>query len=228
MSLPERRGLERRRDERERSRLIDQLISAEQDERRRLADFLHDTSLQSLSGIALMLDGGLNALEQGRLDEARRVIEVARDRQRKEIAALRDLSFDLEPVVLRDQGFEPAVRELTSRLGLEREVQFDLSLGDAESLAEKAKVALYQMLRESVEVAIRRGPPTRIWIDVGSTEDGGIRMTIRDNARGERRQRTFEALAERARSLNGALTVEAADDGGTTVAVTLPPYVARG
>src|SRR5207247_638042 len=50
--------------EAERSRLSDQLITAEQDERRRLANELHDGAVQSLSGVALMLDAGLNSIEE--------------------------------------------------------------------------------------------------------------------------------------------------------------------
>ena len=59
----------RRADERE--RLQARLITAEQDERRRLALFLHDGPLQSLAGIALMHDAALEALAEGRTDDAR-------------------------------------------------------------------------------------------------------------------------------------------------------------
>src|SRR3989449_3849604 len=91
--------------EAERSRLSDQLITAEQDERRRLANELHDGAVQSLSGVALMLDAATGAIESGRLDEASRVLDNALTRHRDTIRSLRDLSFSLEPVVLRDQGF---------------------------------------------------------------------------------------------------------------------------
>src|SRR5690349_11376853 len=52
--------------ETEHARLSDQLITAEQEERRRLALFLHDGPVQSMSGIALMLDGVIDAVEEGR------------------------------------------------------------------------------------------------------------------------------------------------------------------
>ena len=224
----ERRRQERRHEERERARVFDRIITAEQDERRRLADFLHDTSVQALSGVALMLDGGLHALEEGRVDEARTVIRAALERQRKEIGALRELSFQLEPVVLRDHGFPPAVQELTRRIAVDEDIDFELDVEDASSLAEKAQVALYQILRESLHVAIRRGPPSHMNVRVQSTPDGGVRLTIADDARGERRRATFDAVAQYVRSLNGTVTVEAGADGGTTVSVMLPAYVARG
>ena len=50
--------------EAERARLSDQLITAEQDERRRMALFLHDGPVQSLSGISLMLDAVIGVLRR--------------------------------------------------------------------------------------------------------------------------------------------------------------------
>ena len=91
--------------ETEHARLSDQLITAEQEERRRLALFLHDGPVQSMSGIALMLDGVIDAVEEDRIDEAKQVLGSALEKQRQTIRSLRDLSFELEPVVLRDQGF---------------------------------------------------------------------------------------------------------------------------
>src|SRR6266702_4326410 len=96
--------------------LADRLITAEQDERRRLALFLHDGPVQSLSGIALMLDSVVHSIDEGKLDDAKDVLTQALGRHRAAIRALRELSFNLEPVVLRDQGFTPAVRALAEEL----------------------------------------------------------------------------------------------------------------
>jgi signal transduction histidine kinase len=214
--------------EAERTRLSDQLITAEQDERRRLALFLHDTAVQSLSGIALMLDAGLHSIEAGELDQARTVIGGALERHRATIGSLRDLSFALEPIVLRDQGFAPAVKALAEQIGLERGIQIDVDVGAAEELAEKAQAALYQIVREALQGAVHRGPPTRISVRVRRADDGSFEAVVADDAPGERRRRTFEAIAERARTVSGRLDVEEAPDGtGTTLRVTLPAYASQ-
>src|SRR5271170_5229941 len=95
---------------------LDRLIAAEQDERRRLALFLHDGPVQQLAGIALMLDATAHLIGSGRTDEAMAILATALDRHRETIRELRDLSFALEPVVLRDQGFEPAIQELADQV----------------------------------------------------------------------------------------------------------------
>ena len=207
-------------------RVSDELIAAEQEERRRLALALHDGPVQTLSGIALMLDAVRASLESGRVDEARDVLDAVLARQREAIRSLRDLSFALEPVVLRDQGFEPAVRALAEQLGLSREIQINLDLETGERLAEKAKVALYQIVREALHQSLTRGPPTRIAVSVTPTDDGGVVAVIEDDGAGERRRRSFEGLEERARPVAGRVTVDARD-GGTTVRVELPAYTAR-
>src|SRR6266480_1205765 len=160
-------------------------------------------------------------------EDARRVLASALERHRETIRSLRDLSFNIEPVVLRDQGFGPAVRAFADQVGLSNQIQIDLDLDAADQLAEKARVGLYQIIREAVSQAIRRGPPTRIAIRVEEL-DGEIATEIADDGTGERRRRSFEAIEERARTLNGHMTVGAGANGGTAVRVVLPRYAAEG
>jgi signal transduction histidine kinase len=213
--------------ESERARLSDQLIVAEQEERRRLALFLHDGPVQSLAGIGLMLDAAIDSLGGERLEEADRVLRSVLERHRDTIRSLRELSFNIEPVVLRDQGFGPAVKAFADQVGISNRIQFDLDLDAAEGLTENARVGLYQIIREAVNQALRRGPPTRISIRVAEAEDGSVETVIADDGAGERRRSSFDDIEERARTLSGGLYVEAGEDGGTAVRVVLPPYVAR-
>ena len=223
----ERRRYERRAEERERLLLADQLITAEQEERRRLALFLHDGPVQSLAGISLMLDAVTDSIKEERLDEAAQVLGSALQRHRDTIRSLRDLSFNIEPVVLRDQGFGPAVQSFAEQVGLANEIQVDVDVDAADALTEHARVGLYQIIRESVNHAIRRGPPSRISIRVAEVADGAVEALIADNGTGERRRATFDEIEERARTLGGQLLVDAGEDGGTEVRVVLPPYVAQ-
>jgi signal transduction histidine kinase len=210
--------------EAERSRLSEQLITAEQDERRRLANELHDGAVQSLSGVALLLDAGLNSIAEGRGEEAREIIGRALERHRATIGQLRSLSFSLEPVVLRDHGFAPAVRALTDQIELGHQLRIDVDVDAAERLAERTQAALYQIIREALDQAVRRGPPKTLAVTIRETDDGGVETEITDDAPGERRRRSLEELAERARTLNGVMTVHQGEGGGTTVRVVLPPY----
>jgi signal transduction histidine kinase len=208
----------------ERDRLVARIITAEQDERRRLALFLHDGPVQNLSGIALMLDAAVQAIDDGRPEAARGIMASALEKHRETIRSLRDLSFNIEPVVLRDQGFSSAVEELANQLGLEHKVQIEVDVAMAGKLGEKEQVGLYQIVRESLSQAVRRGPPSKISVTVGETASGQIETIVADNGTGERRTAALEAIGERASTLNGRFSVEHGADGGTAIRVLLPPY----
>ena len=214
--------------EEERSRLADRIITAEQDERRRLALFLHDGPVQNLAGIALMLDAAVHALDDTRPADAHAIMSKALEKHRETIRSLRDLSFNIEPVVLRDQGFAPAVRELANQLGIEHSLQIEVDVARAEQLAEKVQVGLYQIIRESLTQAVRRGPPTRISVVVAETADGSVETVITDDGKGERRKAALDAIEQRAMTLRARFAVEQGADGGTSLRVTLPSYVVAG
>jgi signal transduction histidine kinase len=206
----------------DRGRLAERLITAEQDERRRLALFLHDGALQSMSGIALMHDAALAAIEEGRGEDAARVLATSLQLERETIRELRDLSFALEPVVLRDAGFAAAVEALGDQIAKSHRIELAVDVAAGDRFGEKAQTALYQVIRESLSQAVRRGP-TRIDVTVAEAE-GAFRIEIADDGRGERRRRTVEELEERVKILNGELVVENHEAGGTTVTVTVPAY----
>ncbi len=209
----------------QRRELTEQVLAAEQDERRRIALFLHDGPVQSLSGVALMLDAVSDFIARGQHEHAREILEKALSRTRTTIGELRDLSFNLEPVVLRDHGFSMAVRALGEDRGIEHAIRVDLDVVAAETLGERAQAALYQIVRESLEGAIRRGPPKTFSVRIARRGEQSLEMTIRDDAPGERRRRSIEVLEERARTLGAALSVEN-DDDGSTLRLVVPVYAA--
>ena len=222
----DRRRYERRATERERLLLADRLITAEQEERRRLALELHDGPVQSLSGIALMLDAVLAAIADSRLDDAQRVLGDALTHHRETIRSLRDLSFNLEPVVLRDQGLGPAVHALADQLGPTHDVQFELMLKGADDMAERAQVALYQILREAMNQAVSRGSK-RVAVSVERRADGGVEASVEDDGAGERRRTSVEVLRERARILDGDVNLSRRRAGGMSLRVQLPSSAAQ-
>jgi signal transduction histidine kinase len=206
--------------------VLDRLILAEQDERRRLALFLHDGPVQQLSGIALMLDGALHAISGGENDQAQGIIETALLRHRATIRELRDLSFALEPVVLRDQGLELALRALADQTEASHGIPVAVELAEAGVIGETASIALYTILRELVDQAVRRGPPTEIAVSVALSGDGSLIASVADDAEPERRRRSIEAIQERTRQLHG--TAELLVEGKRSeVRVTLPAHTAQ-
>jgi signal transduction histidine kinase len=210
--------------EAEREWLVARLITAEQDERRRLSVALHDGPLQSLSGVALMQDAALAAIRAGRASEAAELLENAVDRERAIIQELRDLSFAIEPVVLRDADLEVAVRQLADQLERARRIAVDVDVAAAAALGERSQVALYQVLREALSQAADRRP-SRVSVVVRVAPEVGYEAAVADDGVTERRRASIEALEERARLLGAHVDVET-DESGTRVSVSIPLHSA--
>jgi signal transduction histidine kinase len=213
-------------DDAERALLAERILT-EQEERRRLAERLHDGPVQHLSAIAQMLDAGLASLRDGEMQRADEVftrgLALARDSARD----LRALCEDLEPRVLSELGFSAAVGALARRLSSRHDVEIDLDVDHADELGENAQTALYQILREATDQALRRGAPTRIEISVRATSAGGAELVVTDDGPPERRSAVLEALADRAATLNARFSSEVRYPRGSTVRIEVPPSAAR-
>ncbi len=213
-------------DEAERALLAERVL-AEQEERRRLAELLHDGPVQHLAAIAQMLDAGLASLREGETQPADEVLTRGLALARDAMRDLRALCDDLEPKVLRELGFATAVTALARRLSARHDVEIVLDVDYADELGENAQTALYQILREATDQAVRRGAPTRIEISVRATAIGGAELVVADDGPPERRSAVLEALAERAATLNARFSSEVRYPRGSTVRIEVPPSAAR-
>jgi nitrate/nitrite-specific signal transduction histidine kinase len=126
-----------------------------------------------------------------------------------------------------------AVREqlqdlaLAEQLGIAHRLKIELDVDAGDRLGSNAQIALYTIIRESLELAIRRGPRTRISVAIAELPDGSAETLVTDDGVGERRRRAFEAIEERVRQLHGTVSLDASADGGTELRVVLPSYTAR-
>ena len=213
-------------DDAERALLAERIL-AEQEERRRLAELLHDGPVQHLSAIAQMLDAGLASLREGDTERADDALTRGLTLARESARDLRALCDDLEPKVLRELGFAVAVGALARRLSSRHDVEIDLDVDDADGLGENAQTALYQILREATDQSVKRGAPTRIEISVRATPAGGVELVVADDGPPERRSAVLEALAERAATLNARFSSEVRYPRGSTIRIDVPPSAAR-
>lgn len=212
-------------DEAERA-LVAERVLAEQEERRRLAELLHDGPVQHLSAIAQMLDAGVTTLRDGDVQRADEVLARALELTRDAARELRALCEDLEPDTLRSLGFAAAAAGFARRVSSRHGVAIELDVEDADRLGESAQLALFQILRETIEQAVRRGTPSRIVAWVKGSPNGGAELVVADDGPPERRAAVLEALAERAATLNARFSSEVSYPRGSTIRIDVPPSAA--
>jgi two-component system NarL family sensor kinase len=206
--------------------LVAERILAEQEERRRLAELLHDGPVQHLSAIAQMLDTAVAVVREGQPESAEELLARALELARETSRELRALCDDLEPRTLRELGFAAAVETLARRIASTREVEFELDLEHAAELGDNALIALYQIVREAIEQSLRRGSGN-VRISLRPAGNKGAELVVSDDGLPERRSAVLEALAERAASLNARSSSEVQEPRGSTIRVELPPSAAR-
>ena len=206
--------------------LIAERIFAEQEERRRLAELLHDGPVQHLAAIAQVVDAALASLRDGDVERSDELLAHGLELARNASRELRSLCDDLEPKALRELGFASAVTTLGRRFASRHELEFVLDVEHGDELGEHAQTALYQIVREAIDQAVRRGAPTRIEVSVRPTAGGGAALVVSDDGPPERRSAVLEALAERAATLNARFSSEVRYPRGSTIRVELPPSAA--
>jgi two-component system, NarL family, sensor kinase len=208
--------------------LLAERMLAEQEERRRVAELLHDGPIQQLSAISQMLDAGIGELDGGNAVRAREILARGLELSRDAARDLRELCDDLEPRVLHTLGLAAAIGALARRLAARHEVQIDVDVeAAAAGLGENAAVALYQIIREATEQAMRRGTLTQVEISLRETDGGGVALVVADDGPPERRAAVLEGLAERAATLNSRFSSETRYPRGSTVRIDVPPATAH-
>jgi signal transduction histidine kinase len=206
-------------------RALAERLRAERDERRRLAELIHDGPVQLVAAISQMLDAAHQALAAGDVASGTSIVERALAVAREASVDLREIVSGIEPDALRELGLAAAIGELAERLSARRGVTFDLDVAAGDDLGDGAQSGLYQIVRDALDQAVRRGPPTRVTISI-TPAAGGIELRITDDGAQERREAVIDALAGRAAELNGTFASETAA-AGTWIAVRLPPSAAQ-
>jgi signal transduction histidine kinase len=206
----------------EEQRVRDAMRAAEE-ERRRWARELHDDTLQGLGGLRMLLMGATRSRDPERL---RGAVGEAVARIEEEIAGLRGLIRELRPAALDELGPAAAIEGLATRSG-ERAgiaVTVDVRLRD-ERYAPELETALYRMVQEAVNNAIRHAAASQIHVNVVD-DDGVLQVRVSDDGRGfdpgvTGRGFGLTGMRERVALLRGELEV-AASSAGTTIAAALP------
>ena len=196
-------------------------LRAERDERRRLAELIHDGPVQLVAAVSQMLDAAQRALEDGDTASGGEIVKRALEVSREASADLREIVSGIEPAALREHGLPAAIRELADRFAARRGIVFDLDLATSLELGDSAESGLYQLVREALDQSVRRGRPTNVAITLAAS-GGGVSLEIVDDGAQERRDAVLGALGERAGELNGTFESVTTDEG-TRIVVRLPP-----
>lgn len=205
--------------ERVRQQLLRKLISAQEDERKRIARELHDEASQTLAALGM-------AIDLGRMDEARRLA----GRMHEE---LHRLIVDLRPSVLDDLGLAAAIQWFAERHLTARAVAVRCEIAELEGrLAPEVETALFRAVQEAIVNITRHARADTVLIQL-SSDQAGVMVEIEDDGVGFDPTRVAAepgslrgigllGMRERLEIVGGTLQIDSEPGGGTHVVMTVP------
>ena len=223
---------ELREKERIRGVLIQKLLTAQEDEQRRIARELHDETGQSLTALILNVQRARMLAEQGQ-PIAEREFERLQQLAESTLDEVRKLIYTLRPTVLDDLGLAAALRWYIHNQIEPRGVTpaMTIRLGE-ERLDSVVETTLFRIAQEALWNVVKHAEATRV--DVELTRDGGrVSLRVRDNGRGFRREGAqptgalhtgmgLGGMQERAALLGGTVHITSVPDNGTEVVAEIP------
>jgi PAS domain S-box-containing protein len=210
------------------AQLLKQLMSAQEDERRRLSMELHDGPLQSL-GVALMeLDRAVIQEDRGHHEEATAELRGLRTTLTATVSEVRDLLSDLSLEVLTSYGLEPALRAYAERFSGATGLDVTLDYRVAARLSDETELLLYRLCQESLANVHKHAQARHVAISI-YTEGERVCAEITDDGNGFdpevafRQQREaghglgLRSMLQRARDAQGGLDIYSTPGKGTTL-----------
>ena len=210
-----------------------QILSAQEDERKRISRELHDVIAQTLTGInirlaALKKEAGINTKGLNRsIARTQRLVE-------KSVDIVHRFARELRPAVLDDLGLIPALHSFVKLFSQRTRIHVDLKVfAGVEQLDGNQRTILYRVAQEAINNVARHAQASRVELSIQKLTDGGICMTIKDdgksfsvagvlNAKGRKRLGLL-GMRERLEMVGGHFSVESAPGQGTTIIARIPP-----
>jgi signal transduction histidine kinase len=214
--------------ERELARLVEAMIGAQEQERRRIAYDLHDGVAQSLVSLLFHLEAVGVAMDDA--DTARRAIESGIEIARSSIRDVRGAIAALRPAELDDLGLEAALRARLDSIA-NMDVQFRSDL-NGRRLAGPLEVTFYRVAQEALANATKHSGCSRIDLRIALESPQSVCLTVTDNGRGITVAPAFNnqegggvglsAMRERMALIGGSLIIHSAPGTGTVVVAQAP------
>jgi nitrate/nitrite-specific signal transduction histidine kinase len=193
------------------------------EERNRLARDLHDSVTQSLYGLVAFAGAGRDLIAEGESEPVECYLARMEETAQQALNEMRLLLYELRPPTLEEEGLVAALRErldaVEARVGVETYLEADETISLPEGVAE----AFYRITQEALNNALKHSSATSVrvglrrngaWVELSVVDDGvGFDVETASEAGGI----GILGMQERAREMDGSLTIHSTPGQGTTL-----------
>ena len=203
----------------------ERLVSAQEEERRRLRRDLHDGVGPTLASFSQRLETAAELIHTNP-KKSERIIHALQKQVTETVAEIRRLVYALRPPVLDEFGLVSAIREHTAQYSGPRgiKVSFDVT-EPMPPLPAAVEVAAYRIALEAFTNVVKHARANICHVLI-RLENGSLLLEISDNGKGLPAETHagigLHSMRERAGELGGEFSVEKRPSGGTTVRARLP------
>ncbi len=216
--------------------LSQQAIHAQEEERKRIAQSLHDDTGQALSSLVFNLERIENRLTD-QLPDLREKISSCRILAANTLGELRKIIFDLRPSILDDLGLIPAIRWYGRSRLEEAGIRFEFDAPeDFPQLPDWISTSLFRITQEAIHNIVKHAQATETHISLRYDQQG-LSLIIQDNGIGfDSKDYEHQALIhqrwgllgmkERAENIQAKLSIKSSvERGGTMISIEIPHHI---
>jgi hypothetical protein len=226
------------RSQRDLAELSNQLVDAQELERKRIAQDLHDSVGQSLTAIKYSLENAQVLMERERTTEAAKLLETGARRVREVLVDVRNISMNLRPAVLDDLGAASAVRYLCrewNEIYAGVALTTNISVDDTQ-IPDTLGTDVFRSVQELLNNVARHAHAAQVRVDLALTGDH-LSVVVADDGDGfdasrapgahggQRESRGLRGLRERAERLGGFYRIDSSPGKGTAVRLEWPLHL---
>ncbi|MEX2246874.1 MAG: sensor histidine kinase [Dehalococcoidia bacterium] len=216
--------------------LLDRVVTAQEDERHRVALDLHDGPVQALSLLATRLGSAKKFLQRGEAERATGILNDVEASVTKEVQGIRELMMDLRPPALEERGLDSALRDLATETARQSGLRIEV-LGTPGLRVDRAMESIiYRLGQEALTNVRKHANASAVQLALGVESDVLV-LRVSDDGRGFEVKATSALAAagqygllgmiERAELLGGGCEWTPRQPSGTDFVARVPMQTQR-
>lgn len=201
-----------------------EILSMQEAERKRIAEDLHDTTVQDLVHLSQQLELAILYLNKDTI-QTKKELSEARNNIKKIIEDMRETIFDLRPMAFDDIGWESAIENLKNNLEENNDINVIFDICNIDNYDSLIKITIYRIIREACQNILKHANASKMVVNMKENTNN-ISLMIMDDGIGigeYDRMNHFglSMVKEKVGLLSGRLSIFT-NENGTTLDITIP------
>lgn len=203
------------------------VLSMQEEDRKRIARDLHDTSLQKLTHLIHQIELGGLYIDEDPI-RAKLELSVVNKKLREVIDEIRNTIFDLRPMTFDDLGLKAALEHLIELFNENKRYEVELDIEDVTCETNLILVTIYRIVQECLNNIVKHADATKISLSC-KCKDNICYISISDNGKGFDKNENYGknhfgifCMKERIRLLRGKIHFDSVPEKGTSILISIP------